>query len=117
VLVDFWASWCHPCREENPNMVKAYGAYKDKGFTVLSVSFDSGPNGKTSWLKAIRHDGLTWTNVCDLKNGGWNSGVAKQYGINAIPQNLLLDPDGKIVAKNLHGNQLQQKLDELLGRN
>lgn len=111
VLVDFWASWCVPCRGENPNVVAAYNKYKDKNFTVISVSLDQ-PNGKDKWLDAIRKDQLTWTNVSDLKF--WNNAVAKQYDINSIPANLLLDPDGKIIAKDLHGAELDKKLSEVL---
>ena len=110
VLVDFWASWCGPCRAENPNVVKAFNQYKDKGFTVLGVSLDR-PNAKDKWLKAIHDDNLTWTHVSDLKY--WDNEVAKQYGIRAIPQNLLIDPQGKIVAKNVAGEGLQQKLAEI----
>lgn len=111
VLLDFWASWCHPCRDENPKVVKAYQAFKDKNFTVLSVSLDQ-PTGKAAWLAAIQKDGLTWTHVSDLKF--WNNAVSKQYGIKSIPQNLLIDPKGKIVGKNLHGDDLIAKLTELL---
>ncbi|SKA06692.1 TlpA disulfide reductase family protein [Sediminibacterium ginsengisoli] len=111
LLVDFWASWCGPCRAENPNVVKTYQAYKDKGFTVLGVSLDQ-PDAKDKWLKAIHDDNLTWTHVSDLKY--WDNEVAKLYGIRAIPANLLLDRDGKIVAKNLRGEDLKKKLAELL---
>jgi len=111
LLVDFWASWCGPCRRENPNVVKAYQAFKDKGFHILSVSLDQ-PGAKDKWLEAIHKDGLTWTHVSDLKY--WQNDVAKQYGIQAIPQNLLLDPSGKIIAKNLNGEDLQKKLSEIL---
>jgi len=111
LLVDFWASWCGPCRAENPNVVKAYEQYKDKGFSILSVSLDQ-PNAKEKWLKAIHDDGLRWTHVSDLQF--WNNAVAKLYGIQAIPQNLLLDPQGKIIAKNLRGDALTQKLSEVL---
>ncbi|WCT13413.1 TlpA disulfide reductase family protein [Mucilaginibacter jinjuensis] len=110
VLVDFWASWCIPCREENPNVVKAYSRFHKKGFTVLSVSLDQ-PGKKESWLNAIHHDQLTWTQVSDLKF--WNNAVAKLYGIQAIPQNFLLDKEGKIIAVNIKGNDLQNKLLEL----
>lgn len=111
VLVDFWASWCVPCRAENPNVVAAYNKYKDKNFTVVSISLDR-PGDKVKWLNAIRKDQLTWTNVSDLKF--WNNAVAKQYDINSIPSNLLLDPDGKIIAKNLHGDELDKKLGDVL---
>ena len=111
VLLDFWASWCGPCRAENPNVVKAYAKYKDRNFTVLSVSLDQ-PGKKDAWLAAIKKDGLTWTQVSDLQF--WNNAVAKQYGITAIPQNLLIDPKGKIVAKNLRGEALEKKLEEIL---
>jgi peroxiredoxin len=111
VLVDFWASWCGPCRAENPNVVKAFNQFKDKGFTVLGVSLDN-EKGKEKWLKAIHDDNLTWTQVSDLKY--WDNAVAKQYGIRAIPQNILVGPDGVIVGKNLTGQKLVDKLNELL---
>lgn len=111
VLVDFWASWCGPCRRENPNVVKAFNKFKDKNFTILGVSLDQ-PTGKDKWLKAIHDDGLAWNHVSDLKY--WDNEVAKQYGIRAIPQNLLLDPNGKIIAKNLSGDELDAKLSELI---
>jgi peroxiredoxin/uncharacterized protein YdcH (DUF465 family) len=112
VLVDFWASWCGPCRRENPNVVKVFNKFKDKDFTILSVSLDR-PDAKDKWLYAIHKDGLTWTHVSDLKY--WDNAVAKQYGIRAIPQNLLLDPKGKIIAKNLRGEDLDVKLTEIFG--
>ena len=111
VLVDFWASWCVPCRGENPNVVAAFNKFKDRGFTVLGVSLDQ-PTGKEKWMKAIHDDHLTWTHVSDLKF--WNNAVARQYDINSIPANLLLDPDGKIIAKDLHGEELGKKLEEVL---
>lgn len=111
LLVDFWASWCGPCRAENPNLVKAYNAYRDKGFDILGVSLDQ-PGAREAWLKAIRDDKLSWTQVSDLQY--WNNAAAVAYGIQAIPQNLLLDPTGKIVARNLRGADLVKKLGEIL---
>ncbi|HEY4148089.1 MAG TPA: TlpA disulfide reductase family protein [Chitinophagaceae bacterium] len=111
LLVDFWASWCGPCRAENPNVVKAFDQYKDKGFYILSVSLDR-PGMKDKWMKAIHDDGLHWSHVSDLLF--WDNAVAKLYGIQAIPQNLLLDPNGKIIAKNLRGDDLTKKLSEIL---
>ena len=113
VLVDFWASWCVPCRADNPHVVKAYNDYKSKGFTVLSVSLDK-ENGRQAWLDAIKKDGLDWTHVSDLKF--FNNAVAQLYAIQAIPQNFLIGPEGKIIAKNLHGGDLEKKLSELLGK-
>lgn len=110
VLLDFWASWCGPCRAENPNVVAMYSQYKDKGFTVLGVSLDQ-PGQKTAWVKAIEKDQLTWTQVSDLK--GWENIVAKKYGVQAIPTNFLIDPSGKIVGHNLRGEDLQKKLAEI----
>lgn len=111
LLIDFWASWCGPCRVENPNVVKAFHKYKDKGFHIVGVSLDR-PGQKEKWLKAIYDDQLEWTHVSDLKF--WDNAVAVQYGIRAIPQNLLLDPEGKIIAKNLRGEELDKKLEEFI---
>ena len=111
VLLDFWASWCGPCREENPNVVKAYAQFKDKNFTVLGVSLDQ-KNKHDAWVKAINDDGLIWNHVSDLKY--WDNAVAKLYAIRSIPQNFLIDPKGKIVGANLRGEELFKKLQELI---
>lgn len=108
VLIDFWASWCGPCRAENPNVVAAYNKFKDKNFTVYGVSLD---NNKEKWEQAIKDDGLVWTQVSDLK--GWSNEAATIYSIRSIPSNLLIDPDGKIMAHNLRGEQLNEMLEQV----
>ncbi|ARS35053.1 TlpA disulfide reductase family protein [Pontibacter actiniarum] len=111
VLVDFWASWCGPCRKENPNVVKMYNKYKDKGkgFEIFGVSLDQ---SEDKWLAAIKKDNLTWPHVSDLK--GWESAAAQLYNVTAIPQTVLVDPEGKIIAKGLRGEELENKLETLL---
>ncbi len=109
VLVDFWASWCPPCRRENPNLVKAYNQFKDKGFDIFGVSYDT---NKEKWEKAIVLDGLVWQQVSDLK--GWKNATSALYGIGDIPTNFLLDKEGKIIAKNLFGKKLNDKLSEII---
>jgi thiol-disulfide isomerase/thioredoxin len=111
VLVDFWASWCGPCRHENPNVVKAYEKFKDKNFAILGVSLDR-PGQKEQWQQAIRDDNLSWTQVSDLQY--WDSPVVALYHIDGIPYNILVDPGGKIVAEALHGSSLERKLSELI---
>jgi len=109
VLIDFWASWCGPCRGENPNVVSAYNKFKDKNFTILGVSLD---DNKEAWLKAIKTDGLLWKQVSDLKK--WENATISLYGYDAIPYNVLLDPQGKIIASNLREAALHNKLAEVL---
>ncbi len=111
VLVDFWASWCGPCRAENPAVTKVYNQYKNRGFDILGVSLDK-PGERAKWLKAIQDDQLAWTQVSDLK--GWGNAVAQRYGVRSIPQNYLVGPDGKIVAVNLHGEELGTTLAKLI---
>ncbi|HZK63223.1 MAG TPA: TlpA disulfide reductase family protein [Puia sp.] len=108
VLLDFWASWCGPCRAENPALVRAYKRFHDKGFNVLSVSIDE---SKDEWLAAVKKDGLTWTQVSDLK--GWETSATSLYGIQGIPMNFLLDKEGKIIGKDLRGENLIKKLQEI----
>jgi peroxiredoxin len=109
VLIDFWASWCSPCRKENPNVVKAYQMYKDKGFDILGVSMDQ---NRKNWLKAVKDDNLTWHHISDLK--GWGCEGGKLYGVNSIPHSVLIGRDGKIIAKDLRGDELLKKLAELM---
>jgi peroxiredoxin len=112
VLVDFWASWCHPCRMENPNVVATYARFKDKNFTILGVSLD---RTREPWIKAIADDNLSWAQVSDLKF--WSNEVALKYRVQSIPQNYLIDPTGKIIGKNLRGPEFESKLCEVLGCN
>ncbi len=110
VLIDFWASWCGPCRKENPNVLKIYNKYKDKGFDILAVSLDK---KKGSWLKAIEKDGLIWNHVSDLR--GWKNEVAGAYSVTSIPHTVLVDAEGKIIARNLRGPALENQLRKLFG--
>ncbi|MFZ9718390.1 MAG: redoxin domain-containing protein [Chitinophagaceae bacterium] len=109
VLLDFWASWCGPCRAESPNLVKAYQQYHAKGFTIFSVSLDQ---NRKNWIKAIQEDGYTWPQAGDMK--GWGNAAARDYGVQGIPFNVLLDANGVVVARNLRGDALAQKLKELI---
>jgi len=111
LLIDFWAAWCNPCRQENPNVVKVYNEYHKKGFDIFGVSLD---NSKEAWVKAIADDKLTWTQVSDLKRG--ENAAAVLYSVNSIPSNFLLDETGKIIARNLRGDALYNKVKEVLGR-
>ncbi len=111
VLLEFWACFCELCRTEHPYLIKAYQAFKDKGFTIISVSLDP-PGGRDRWLETIHEDGLYWTNVSDLKF--WQNAIGMEYGIIHLPANFLIDPQGNILAKNLKGEDLQKKLEEIL---
>ena len=109
VLLDFWASWCPPCRAENPHVVKAYHLFKDKNFTILGVSLD---DNKTRWMQAIEADKLVWTQISDLKR--WDGEVVRKYQVDGIPTSFLINPEGKIIAKNLRGEELEAFLRKTL---
>jgi peroxiredoxin len=111
ILIDFWASWCHPCRDESPNLKKQYALYKDKGFEILSVSMDS---DRKNWVQAITQDGMPWLHISDLK--GWNNQVGRLYGVRAIPACFLIDAEGKIIADNARGEVLNKKLAEIFNK-
>lgn len=112
ILVEFWASWCGPCRKDNPGLIKLYEKYKDQGFEILGVSFD---DDRDSWIKAIDEDGLAWENVCDFI--GWENEAGIIYGVSGIPDNVLIDENRIIVGRNLSGNTLESKLEEVFGKN
>ena len=115
VLLDFWASWCMPCRKETPNLISAYNQFKDKKFEILAVSLDGGKDdARDKWLEAIHEDKMTWPQVSDLS--GFNSNIAAVYAIQSIPMNFLIDPSGKIVSKNLRGQDLKDALGKLLSQ-
>jgi len=111
-LIDFWASWCRPCRIENPNVVRVHNQYKDKGFNVISISLDR-PDQRAQWLKAIEDDKMDWYHISNLQF--WNDPIAKEYGVRSIPATFIVDENGKIVAKNVRGPALGRKVGELLG--
>jgi peroxiredoxin len=113
LLIDFWASWCGPCREESPNLVKAFHTYKNSNFSIVSISLDKA-SARKAWLKAIIKDGLLWTQLSDLK--GWDNEAAKLYSVSSVPKSFLISPEGKIVAKDLRGEALNKKLEELLSK-